>query len=112
MVATAIYKDPVLGVLPLEHAAGTVASSLPPADTDACTVGAGTFHPSGLAIRAIWTDAEREAVRVGQGRIELPMPDFAGRSRDSAESDRYDICVLEFAWVVFTVLVMGPRLEG
>ena len=39
------------------------------------------------------------------------MPDFAGRDRVPATVERYDICLLEFAWVVFTVLVMGPQFE-
>ncbi len=112
MVATAIYKDPTLGVLPLEHAAGTVTSPFPPVDTDACTVGAGTFHPSGVAIRATWTEAELDAVRVGGRRVLLPMPNFVARRSDSTDTDRYDICLLEFAWVVYSVLVMGPRFEG
>ena len=60
MVAKAVYEDPRLGVLPLEHAAGTATSPSPPADTDACTVGAGVYHPSGVAIRAAWTDEELE----------------------------------------------------
>ena len=111
MVAKAVYADPRLGVLPLEHAAGSATSPFPPADTDACTVGAGVYHPSGLAVRATWTGEELEAVRVGAGRILAPMPDFAGRDRVPATVERYDICLLEFAWVVFTVLVMGPQFE-
>ena len=46
---------------------------------------------------------------VGGNRVERPVPDFTGRGRGEM---KFDICLLEFAWVVFTILVLGPRFEG
>lgn len=110
-VATTLYNNPDLACLPIEMAAGRAKSTRPPVDTDACTVGAGAFHPGTLAVRSTWTQAELDAVEIGKSRVLEPMPGFFGKEHVEKES-RYDICLLEFAWVVFTVLRLGPTWLG